>query len=181
MVRTGKAVVLFPGVRYSVDTPLLYYAGSAFRQRGYEVFSVDYGDEAKSLHDLDRAVDALVGPVLEQLRGWKLEQFEDVVFVSKSIGTVLAGRCAQALNCAVRRIFLTPLELTLPYLDRTADMAVGAGADPFLDAELLRAHCEAYGVPLRMYPGVGHRLEDKTDVRRTLSILGEIVALYEGF
>lgn len=181
MVRARKAVVLFPGVRYSVDTPLLYYAGTTFAQRGYEVFSVDYGDEAKSLHDLDRAVDALEGPVLVQLRSWKLEQYGDVVFVSKSIGTVLAARCAQGLNCDVRHIYLTPLELTLPYLDRSTDVAVGAGADPFLDAGVLQAHCEAHGVPLTMYPGVGHRLEDKGNIRRTLAILGEIVELYERF
>lgn len=181
MVTARKAVVLFPGVRYSVDTPLLYYAGTTFAQRGYEVFSVDYGDEDKSLHDLDRAVDALAGPVLDQLRSWKLEEYGDVVFVSKSIGTVLAGRCAQGLNCNVRHIYLTPLVLTLPYLNRSTDVAVGAGADPFVNAEELRAHCEANSVPLTMYPGVGHRLEDKGDIRRTLAILGEIVELYERF
>lgn len=181
MVTARKAVVLFPGVRYSVDTPLLYYAGSAFAQRGYEVFSVDYGEEAKSLHGLDRAVEALEGPVLDQLRGWQLEQFEDVVFVSKSIGTVLAGRCACGLSCEVRHIYLTPLDLTLPYLTRSTDLAVGGGADPFLDAGVLQAHCEAHGVPLTLFPGVGHRLEDKGNLRRTLEILAEIVRLYGGF
>lgn len=175
------AVVLFPGVRYSVDTPLLYYAGSAFAQRGYEILPVDYGDEAQSLTGLERTADALEGPVLDQLRSWNLGQYEDVVFVSKSIGTVLAGRCAQRLGCAVRHIYLTPLELTLPYLNRAEDIAVGAGADPFLDAERLKAHCEAQSVPLRLYPGVGHRLEDKQDLRRTLDILGEIVAIYGAF
>lgn len=175
------AVVLFPGVRYSVDTPLLYYAGSAFTQRGYAVLSVDYGDQAQSLTGLEHTADALEGPVLDHLRVWELGQYEDVVFVSKSIGTVLAGRCARRLDCAVRHIYLTPLELTLPFLNRAEDMAVGAGADPFLDAERLKAHCAAQGVPLKLYPGVGHRLEDKTDLRRTLAILGEIVEIYGEF
>ena len=42
MVRARKAVVLFPGVRYSVDTPLLYYAGTTFALRGYEVDAVGF-------------------------------------------------------------------------------------------------------------------------------------------
>ena len=181
MVTGRRAAVLFPGVRYSVDAPLLYYAGSAFAQRGYEVFSVDYGEEAKSLHDLEQTADALEGPVLEQLRSWRLEEYEDVVFVSKSIGTVLAGRCAQVLTFGVRHIYLTPLELTLPYLNRSTDVAVGAGDDPFLDAGRLRLHCEAHGVPLIMVPGVGHRLEDKRDVQRTLDIMKEVAEIYEQF
>jgi hypothetical protein len=176
-----KAVVLFPGVRYSVDTPLLYYAGSAFSQRGYEVFSVDYGDKAQSLSGLEATAETLAEPVLAQLRSWGLEGREDVVFVSKSIGTVLAGRCAQELGCPVRHIYLTPLELTLPYLVEGCGIAVGAGADPFLDAERLKAHCAAQGVPLTLFPGVGHRLEDKENLCRTLEILEQVVKLYERF
>ena len=176
-----NAVVLFPGVRYSVDTPLLYYAGSAFAQRGYEVFSVDYGDKAQSLSGLEATAQALEEPVLTQLRSWGLEDREDVVFVSKSIGTVLAGRCAARLRCPVRHIYLTPLELTLPYLVKGCGVAVGAGDDPFLDAERLRAHCGANKVPLTLFPGVAHRLEDKNNLHRTLEILEKVVELYERF
>ena len=176
-----NAVVLFPGVRYSVDTPLLYYAGSAFSQRGYEVFSVDYGDKAQSLSGLEATAQALEEPVLTQLRSWGLEDREDVVFVSKSIGTVLAGRCAARLRCPVRHIYLTPLELTLPYLVEGCGIAVGAGDDPFLDAERLKKHCEAQGVPLTLFPGVGHRLEDKKDTQRTLDIMKEVAEIYEQF
>ena len=176
-----KAVVLFPGVRYSVDTPLLYYAGSAFAQRGYEVHAVDYGDEARSTEGLDATAAALEGPVLNQLRAWALEDCADVVFVSKSIGTVLAARSAAALRTPVRHIYLTPLEQTLPFLCRKTDVVVGAGADPFLDPERLREHCDRFSVPLTLYPGVGHRLEDKTNLGRTLDILREVAALYERF
>lgn len=174
-------MVLFPGVRYSVDTPLLYYAGRAFAQRGYEVRAVDYGDGAQSLTGLAETAAALEEPVLAQLRSWALEECEDVVFVSKSIGTVLAGRCAAALNASMRHIYLTPLELSLPFLNRAEDVVFGAGADPFLDAERLKTHCEEHGVPLKVYPGVGHRLEDKADLRRTLAILAEIAEVYERF
>ena len=37
-----KAAVLFPGIGYSVDRPLLYYSGKMALSRGYEVIRVPY-------------------------------------------------------------------------------------------------------------------------------------------
>ena len=36
-------VLLFPGIRYTVDMPLLYYPGLYYRQQGYKVVPVSYG------------------------------------------------------------------------------------------------------------------------------------------
>lgn len=176
-----KAVVLFPGVRYSCDTPLLYYAGTTFAARGYEKIEVDYGPELSTTAHLEETILSVRDAVLEQLRSCHLEQCEDVVFVSKSIGTVLAGWAAAQLGVPVRQIFLTPLEYTLPFLRPESDIAVGAGADPFLDADRLSEYCAAHSIPLTMIPHVGHRLEDRSDIRRTLRILEEVVSLYESF
>lgn len=176
-----KAVVLFPGVRYSCDTPLLYYAGTVFRSRGYQVFQVDYDQRMLSTDSLEQRARAVSGDVLAQVQAMGLEEMEDVVFVSKSVGTVLAGWTAEQLPFLVRHIYLTPLEPTLPCIHPETDVAVGAGDDPYLDGEVLRRLCEERGIPLTMYPGVGHRLEDKRDHHRTLEILKEIVELYERF
>lgn len=177
----SKLVVLFPGVRYSCDTPLLYYAGSAFEQRGYQVGRVSCGDALGSTEDLEQGVLSVRDGVLEQVRRLAPERREDVVFVSKSVGTVLAGWTAAHLACPVRQICLTPLEGALPYIHPKRDRVVGAGADPFLDGERLKAFCQEKGVPLELFSGVGHRLEDRQDIRRTLNILTEIVHIYEEF
>lgn len=176
-----KAVVLFPGIRYSCDTPLLYFAGTAFRDRGYQVFPLSYGDTLESADALEKAA-ALAGAlVLEQLRAMPLQDCEDVVFVSKSIGTVLAGWTASQLDIPVRHIYLTPLAQTLPYINSVTDRVVGAGADPFLDAAVLTAAQEKQQFPLLMIPDVGHRLECKGNTAGSLHILAEIVELYHEF
>lgn len=176
-----NAVVLFPGVRYSCDTPLLYYAGTVFRGRGYEKIEIDYGEEILSSKSLDEKILAVRDTVLEQLRSAQLGQYEDVVFVSKSIGTALAGWAAAQLDRPVRHIYLTPLEQTLPFINGEVDIAVGAGEDEYLDARRLRSYCAEHDIPLTMYDGVGHRLEDKADIHRTLHIMDEIGGLYERF
>lgn len=176
-----KIVVLFPGVRYSCDTPLLYFAGTAFRQRGYQKVDIVYGQEMLDTGNLEEKIHGTMSFVLEQLKNLHLDQYEDVVFVSKSIGTALAGWAASQLDVPVRHIYLTPLEQTLPYLRSSGDVVIGAGADEYLPAERLCSYCEAHSIPVTIYPGVGHRLEDKTSSRRTLDILGEIIEAYEGF
>ena len=39
-----KLAVLFPGIGYHVDKPLLYYGRKLAVQRGYEVVGVPYGN-----------------------------------------------------------------------------------------------------------------------------------------
>lgn len=176
-----KAVILFPGIRYSCDTPLLYFAGTAFKDHGYQVYPIHYGDTLQSNDDLDRAVELSGAMVLEQLRAIPLESCDDIVFVSKSIGTVLAGWSASQLPFPVRHIYLTPLAGTLPYINPKVDFTVGAGADPFLDAEILTAQQRKRHFPLLMVPDVGHRLEQKGNTLKSVEILREIVEIYNEF
>lgn len=176
-----KLVVLFPGVRYSCDTPLLYFAGTAFRNRGYEKQEIVYGEEILAPGSLEEKIQRTKETVLQQLKERKLSQYDDVVFVSKSIGTALAGWGASQLEASIRHIFLTPLEQTLPFIDGKRDVTIGAGNDEYLSAERLVAYCKEHDIPVTIYPGVGHRLEDKSSSRRTLEILGEIIEMYERF
>ncbi len=176
-----KAVILFPGVRYSCDTPLLYYAGKVFCSRGYEKIEISYGEAILSTKNLEQKILDVRGFVVEQLRNARLEQYEDVVFVSKSIGTVFAGWSAAQIDHPVRHIYLTPLEQTLPFLHAETDIAIGAGKDEYLDAQRLEAYCSDHQIPLTIYPNVGHRLEDKEDIHRTLCIMDEIGGRYERF
>ena len=38
-----KIAVLFPGIGYHTDKPLLYYSKKLARKRGYEIVEVKYG------------------------------------------------------------------------------------------------------------------------------------------
>lgn len=176
-----KIVILFPGVRYSCDTLLLYYGGKVFARRGYEKAEISYPEALLSPAPLTDKIEMAKETVLHQLKSLHLEDYADIIFLSKSIGTALAGWAAAELPFPVRHIYLTPLEETLPYIDGEKDITVGAGEDEYLPAERLRTFCQANNIPVTIYEGVGHRLEDKNSSRRTLEILGEIVERYETF
>lgn len=176
-----KAVVCFPGIRYSCDAPLLYFGAAAFQSRGYQVFSISYGDALPDGVDLQQATQLAGAQVLEQLRAMPLQDCEDLVFVSKSIGTVLAGWAAQQLGLQVRQFYLTPLSDTLAYIHPETDYVVGGGNDPFLEGDTLDTFCTQHQVPFTLIPDVGHRLECKENTLTSLAILQQIVELYHAF
>lgn len=159
--------------------PLFYYAGFKYEVRGYEVLKITYGkfyDNSKSYED---CLADLKKNVTKQLSKKDLSEFDEIIFVSKSIGTVIAGWLTDEFHLRVKHIFLTPVADTLPYIKGKNIIAVVAGTnDKQLDAEILKEHCEKTGVYLKQFEGVGHRLEVFGDMNVNLDILTQIVDLY---
>ena len=117
---------------------------------------------------------------MPQLQAIGLKTYDEVVFVSKSLGTAVAPWVEEALEIKARHILLTPIRETLPYIRNDKHIvAVAAGdADPALDAETLKAHCAQAGIRLLQFRGADHRMEVMGDVDRCLEIMKEMAALY---
>lgn len=175
-----KIVVIFPGGNYSTDCPLLYYAGFKFEGQGYEKISINYGDLLKRDKSLDEYVKDIKSAVLVQLKDIDLSKYNDIVFVSKSLGTVIAGWVEEKLCVRVRHIYLTPIKETLLYIHNGKNIiAVVAGTkDKQLNADILKEHCKKENVCLKQFDGAGHRLEVWGDMDKNIEILREVVALY---
>ena len=175
-----KIVILFPGANYSTECPLLYYAGFKFEVRGYEKLSISYDN----LHKQDKPFEELIievgNVVLSQLLNFDLTKYDDIVFVSKSVGTIIDGWTDEKMSNKVRHIYLTPLKETLPYIKRKNNIiAVIAGKeDRYLDAEILKNHCTEDNINLTQIDGAGHSLEVWGDMDRNLQILKEVVKIY---
>lgn len=175
-----KIVVLFPGANYSTDFPLLYYAGFKFECRGYEKVAISYEDllkEDKSSEELIKDVRTLA---LAQLQSFDLSKYNDIVFVSKSLGTVVAGWIEEKLRIKARHIYLTPITETFPYIQHKKDIiSVIAGTiDKYLSADVLKEHCIKENINLIQIDGVGHRLEVWGDMDKNLQILRDVVDIY---
>lgn len=126
-----KIIMLFPGVNYSIDCPLLYYAGFKFEVRGYEKVTISYGDLLKQDKSIDECVEDIKNVVLPQLKAIDLSKYGDIVFVSKSLGTVIAGWIDEKLCVGARHIYLTPIKETLPYIKNGKN--IKRGSSPILD------------------------------------------------
>ena len=181
MVQGKKLIVLFPGGNHSVDMPLLYYADFTYAVRGYEKLAISYGDYIKNVkHNPEEEKAKLKENVLEQVRRINLKDYIDIVFVSKSMGTVVAGWLEDALGIKVRHISLTPTEGTLQYITAGRDISIviAGTCDKLIDAATLKKHCEKENIPLHQVEGVGHSLEVFGDMTINIEILKEVVLLY---
>ena len=183
-----KLAVFFPGRRYGVDCPLLYYSDFICKGKGYEGLYMHYAAhrEENPSASIYENIENVRNYVLERLRNVSFEQYEDIVFISKSIGTVLASIAQTELQIRVRNVYFTPLEPTLPYLgekrlNQPGENLVLAGTrDRFLEAERLKELCDRENIRICQFEGLGHSMETE-DITGTLEIMGEIIKEVEGF
>ena len=152
-----KICVVFPGIGYHSDKPLLYYGKKYMSENGYEIVDLKYG---KLPHGLENAFAAGWDVVIPELDSIDWREAEDIVFMSKSIGTVIAARYAAEKDLNVRHIYFTPLAMTLKYADGHG-IAFHGTADPLADTDEITKLCAAKNIPLYRYKGGNHSIETK--------------------
>ncbi|MDD6400176.1 MAG: hypothetical protein PUG10_01025 [Lachnospiraceae bacterium] len=178
----NKLLVLFPGRNYSVDKPLLYYAAKVFEKRGYEVIGLNYNFYLKgNKNDIAGLIEEAKQYVVNQLKNVDFSRYEDIVFVSKSMGTALAGYYETLKHIRVRHIFLTPVPEGMKYMQRGKCIVVAGKEDTFLDAQKLKIYCVEQEVSLKQFEEVGHSLEHNEDMNITFAILMVIIRMYREF
>lgn len=174
-------VVIFPGRNYSCDKPLLYYGETIFRDRGYEVFKLGYNYKLKGdKDDILGLIEEAKKYALEELLNIDFSKYKDIIFLSKSMGTALAGYFEQLFQIRARHIFLTPVAESLVYLKRGKGLVVAGKEDKILDARKLKIYCVEQDIPLKQFEEVGHRLEHE-DINKTFAILMVIIKMYMNF
>lgn len=174
-----KLAVLFPGNRYSPECPLLYFAAKECRQAGYDLLPLyySYRQDAKLGESFDYMKFAREALPLIREKLEVLPEYDQVLFISKSIGTVLAGYMEQELSIRPRQFLMTPIPEALPYMEKMdgrAAAVIGTKDHYFLSSPGLTALCQAHSIPLKLYDGLGHRLEAGT-TEETLRILEDIM------
>lgn len=178
-----KLAVLFPGIGYHCDKPLLYYSAKLARAAGYEVLPVPYaGFPQKVRGDVDklRASFAIAwAQAGEMLEAVKWADYRGLLFIGKSIGTIVGARYAMEKGLPVRSVLLTPLEATFPFVTGQA-VAFHGTADPWAATRAIAAACEAKGVPLYLTERGNHSLETG-DVLKDLRTLEETMKRIDSF
>ena len=177
-----KLLIEFPGRNYSCDRPLLYYCGKIFSQKGYDVVRLDYNFRLKGdKNDIAGLIAEAKDIVIKQLDMIDFSGYEDIVFVSKSMGCALAGFCEEHYNIRARHIYLTPVDASLKYMHRGKCIVVAGKEDTILESRKLKIYCVEQDIPLKQFEEVGHSLEHPQDINRTFAILMVMIRLYKEF
>ena len=189
-----KLAVIFPGIGYTADKPLLYFGRRIAVDCGYEVRIMDYkGFPPKVKGDRNRMEESFfiaLRQAEEMLAGVDFTEYDDIVFIGKSIGTIVAAKiAADAAGTApespaktrIRQVLYTPLEDTFRFPIGEA-IAFTGDDDPWVGKENSRipALCEEQGITYRLVPHANHSLESK-DVFADMKELRKVMKETEAF
>ncbi len=169
-----KLAVFFPGIGYHCDKPLLYYSRKLVQEYGYEkIVTLNYTYDGKNLRGneekMRQAFDSLYIQAENSLKEIAFEQYEQILFISKSIGTIIASAYAEAQRIPCRHILYTPLKETYAFGHEAAVAFIG-NSDPWSDVKKVADLSEKQNVKIHIYEGANHSLETKS-VRDNLDIL----------
>ena len=160
----SKIAVYFTGIGYHCDKPLLYYARSIACGQGYqECRRIDYTYNAGNIrgHEekMREAYEVLFSQAEAELADLVWADYDEVLFVSKSIGTIIAASYAKKYELSrVRHILYTPLAQTFLFAPDYGIAFIGT-ADPWSDTEEILRLSEANHIPVTVYEGCNHSLE----------------------
>ncbi len=105
-----KLAVIFPGIGYHKDKPLLYYAAKMAKQCGYEIIYIDYHDMPQKIRGnaemMQTAASLAAAQSREVLQAVRLDAYAEILLIGKSIGTVAAAQLASEWNAPVRQIWI---------------------------------------------------------------------------
>ena len=165
-----KIVISFPGGR-GYEIPVLYFGAKYYEDQGYEKLFIRHPkyEECEFEVLLDNA-DKIISQI-------DFDEYEEIVFIAKSIGTVVACQIKEKYHIPATLILLTPLYETMPYIHGKNDIklvAVGT-KDRYIDVEMLKKTCDDENISCHVEPDVGHRMEVLNDLDKNLSIISNVI------
>ena len=179
-----KLAIIFPGVGYTCAKPLLYYTAQLAAEYDYEVIRLDYGMDihnfkGRTMEDLIPVAVTAKERILAQMKEINPIQYKDILMISKSIGTVIACKVQEELawdKKTARHFWMTPIPLTLPYLENFSGLFVAGTGDPYISKELVeKAAFEHPYKTGKIFPGCNHSLEIHGDTKGNIQRLSEVV------
>lgn len=180
---TKKLAVILPGIGYTCDRPLLYYSGKLAQGLDWEVVRVPYGGFPEKVRGdaekMRQSAEMALAQTEEMLRDVDWKRYGQILFISKSVGTVVAAAYAHAHRLSCRHILFTPVEATFAVPVGNA-IAFHGTADPWVATETLTRLCREADIPLYITENANHSLETG-DVLQDIRNLQAVMARAEAF
>lgn len=157
-----KLAVIFPGIGYHADKPLLYFSKKLAQAYGYEIEEVPYGNfPANVKGSLEKMEAAFYGALLqteELLKNVDFSKYDSLLFISKSIGTAVASAYAKEHELTAHHVYYTPVEQTFSFVQEDGVVFHGT-KDPWVGTDIVKKACEDKKLPLFITENANHSLE----------------------
>lgn len=173
-----KIAVFVPGIGYTVDRPLLYYSGKLAAGLGYEEIRLRFsGFPKKIIGDRSRMIESFniaSAQMEEQLKDFKPEEWNRIVFIAKSIGTIVSAEYQVKHGLYADNIYYTPVADTFRFARPSSGIAFHGTKDPWTTDVSVEDECRRLDIPCILVPGANHSLETgdiQADIREMEKIM----------
>lgn len=161
-----KLAVLFPGIGYTNDKPLMYYSRRIAGEHDYEILPIAYFGFPKKVKGdrkrMEESFSIALTQAEQRLAEVDLCSYDDVLFIGKSIGTIVAAKIASESQAKekIRLVLYTPLPDTFSFPFGKAIVFTGTD-DPWVGKEKSPVYgiCEEKGIPCTLISYANHSLE----------------------
>ena len=175
MKATKTIKLFFPGRRYSVDRSLLYFLDKYIEGESI-YFKYDSPRGEQSLESLENLEKEAYEFVLNKIKDIDLSSYDEVIFISKSLGTYIASKLRENLKLKCTKfIALTPIEETIPFLKQT-DFIVTSLNDKYLDVSALKEKENRFPF-LTILHDLPHSLEYEYNLKKTFEVQAYLIDL----
>ncbi|MDO4491171.1 MAG: alpha/beta hydrolase [Lachnospiraceae bacterium] len=178
-----KIALLFPGIGYHTDKPLLYYSKGLAAKHGYRIIEVSYSGFPANVKGDAEKMKQCFQMALEQTEEILKEehlQRAELLVLAKSVGTAVAAAYLEKYHLTAKCVYYTPVEQSFQFIRANSGIAFTGTADPWVETEIVKACCEKMQLPLTIIPEGNHSLETG-DVFRDLEIIQEVMEETEKF
>ena len=117
----------------------------------------------------------------ELLQSVEWLKYDEILFVSKSIGTVAAASYAYTKDLPCRHILFTPLEATFASPIHNA-VAFHGTSDPWAETSRIKSLCAAQEIPLYTTENANHSLETgdvAKDIQNLMTVMETVKRFLE--
>ena len=179
-----KLAVFIPGIGYTVDHPLLYYSGKLSAQMGYEPKRLIFtGFPKKVIGDSGRMYESfLIASRLmeEQMQDIHPEDWDRIVFISKSIGTIVASDYQKNHGIEGDNVYFTPVADTFRFIRDASGIAFHGTNDPWTADVSVEDLCHKHHIPCTLLSNADHSLETG-DVWTDMDALSKIMRQVQSY
>jgi len=182
-----KIALIFPGLGYNCDKPLLYYPKKIAASYGYQIIEINYSGFPSNVKGNKEKMELCFNIAFEQTKTCLSSidfNNKDILIIGKSIGTAVAAAYASKILCSfttkeIRFIYLTPVEQSFNYMRPSSGIVFHGTSDPWINTPVLVKNCENLNLPLFITKDSNHSLETGnlvTDIENLGKIMGRIDA-----
>lgn len=178
-----KLAIVFPGIGYHCDKPLLYYSKKIAKQYEYIIHEVHYSGFSKNINENEKtmkeAFQLAYDQVEDQLNSIDFNEFNSILFIEKSIGTAVGWKYANQHKIKAHHIYLTPVEASIKTIDLPGIVFHGTH-DPWANTDTVIAECKKKKLPLTLIENGNHSLETH-HIQKDIDTLKRIMKQIENY